>query len=107
MYSYHALINALSAHMIDMNLDTIFYTHTEHSPTKTILHKVLYGNTHTHAHAHTHTHAHAHTRTRARTHAHTHTHTHTHTHAYTHAETEGERQTQTDGDKQAGRQTGR
>ena len=29
MYIYHALINALSAHMI-------FYTHVEHSPTKTI-----------------------------------------------------------------------
>ena len=28
MYIYHALINALSAHMI--------YTHVEHSPTKTI-----------------------------------------------------------------------
>ena len=38
MYIYHALINALSAHMIHINLNTIFYvyTHVEHSPTKTI-----------------------------------------------------------------------
>ena len=36
VYIYHALINALSAHMIHINLYTIFYTHAEHSPTKTI-----------------------------------------------------------------------
>ena len=36
MYSYHALINALSAHMIHINLNMIFYIHVEHSPTKTI-----------------------------------------------------------------------
>ena len=36
MYIYHALINALSAHMIHINLNMIFYTHAEHSPTKTI-----------------------------------------------------------------------
>ena len=36
MYFYHALINALSAHMIHINLHMIFYTHVEHSPTKTI-----------------------------------------------------------------------
>ena len=36
MYIYHALINALSAHMIHINLNMIFYTHLEHSPTKTI-----------------------------------------------------------------------
>ena len=36
MYIYHALINALSAHMIHINLYMIFYTHVEHSPTKTI-----------------------------------------------------------------------
>ena len=35
MYNYHALINALSAHMIHINLN-IFYIHTEHSPTKMI-----------------------------------------------------------------------
>ena len=33
---YHALINALSSHMIHINLNTIFYSHVEHSPTKTI-----------------------------------------------------------------------
>ena len=36
MYIYHALINALSAHMIHINLNMIFYTHVEQSPTKTI-----------------------------------------------------------------------
>ena len=34
LYIYHALINALSAHMIHINLNMIFYTHLEHSPTK-------------------------------------------------------------------------
>ena len=28
MYIYHALINALSAHMIHINLNTVFYTYT-------------------------------------------------------------------------------
>ena len=36
MYIYPALINALSAHMIHINLNMIFYTLVEHSPTKTI-----------------------------------------------------------------------
>ena len=36
MYIHHALINALSAHMIHINLNMIFYTHVQHSPTKTI-----------------------------------------------------------------------
>ena len=36
MYIYHVLINALSAHMIHINLNMIFYTHVEHNPTKTI-----------------------------------------------------------------------
>ena len=36
MYIYHALINTLSTHMIHINLNMIFYTHVEHSPTKTI-----------------------------------------------------------------------
>ena len=44
MYIYHVLINALSAHMIHINLNMIFYTHVEHSPTKTIYIK------HTHSH---------------------------------------------------------
>ena len=37
-YIYHALINAMSAHMIGLhiNLNTILYTHVKHSPTKTI-----------------------------------------------------------------------
>ena len=29
MYIYHVLINALSAHMLHMNLNMIFYTHGE------------------------------------------------------------------------------
>ena len=36
MYIYHALINALSADMIHINLNMIFYTHVKHSPSKTI-----------------------------------------------------------------------
>ena len=36
MHIYYVLINTLSAHMIQINLDTLFYTHVEHSPTKTI-----------------------------------------------------------------------
>ena len=41
MYIYHALINALSAYMIYINLNMIFYTHVEHSPTN----KIYYKNT--------------------------------------------------------------
>ena len=48
-YIYHALINALSAHMIHINLNMIFYTHVEHSPTKTIYIK-YYMEKHTHTH---------------------------------------------------------
>ena len=66
MHIYHALINALRAHMIHINLKTIFYTHAEHSHTKT---KTGGGNTHTlYTHSHTHTHI---------IHSLTHTHTHT------------------------------
>ena len=36
MYICYALINAQSTHMIHINLNVIFYTHVEHSPTKTI-----------------------------------------------------------------------
>ena len=43
MYFYHALINALIAHMIHINLNIIFYTHVEHSPTKTIYIKFYMG----------------------------------------------------------------
>ena len=41
MYIYHVLINALSTHMIHINLNMIFYTHVEHCPTQNNLHKVL------------------------------------------------------------------
>ena len=64
MYIYHALIDALSAHMIHINLNMIFYTHVEHSPTKTIYIKYYTKqkqkrttNTHTHERTHTHTYA--------------------------------------------------
>ena len=53
MYIYHALINALRAHMIYVNLNMIFCTHVEHSPTKTI-----YVRHYTHTHTHTSKHAH-------------------------------------------------
>ena len=53
MYIYHALITALSAHMIYMNLNMIFYTHVEHSPTKSFYIK-YYTEKQTHA-VHTHT----------------------------------------------------
>ena len=46
MYIYHALINALSAHTIYININVIFYTHVELSRTQSNqnnLHKVLYG----------------------------------------------------------------
>ena len=36
MYIYHAFIDALSTHIIHINLNTVFYTHVEDSPTKTI-----------------------------------------------------------------------
>ena len=63
MYIYHALINALSAHIIHINLNMIFYTHVEHSSTKTIyiiiiknyIKKKHYKQTNTHTHTHTHT----------------------------------------------------
>ena len=45
----------LSAHMIHINLNMIFYTHVEHSPTKTIYIK-YYTHTHKKHYKHTHTH---------------------------------------------------
>ena len=42
MHIYHALINALSAHMIHITLNMTFYTHVDHSPTKTT-HTKTYG----------------------------------------------------------------
>ena len=44
MYIYHALINALSAHMIHINLNMIFYTHVEQSHQNN-QHKAAYGKT--------------------------------------------------------------
>ena len=55
MYIYHALITALSAHITHINLNTIFYTYAEDSPTKTIYIR-HYMERHTHTHTHTHTH---------------------------------------------------
>ena len=51
MYIYHALINALSAHIILINLNAVFYTHVEHSPIKTIYIR-YYMETHTHTCTH-------------------------------------------------------
>ena len=56
MYIWHALINALSAHMIHINLNMIFYTHVEHSPTKTNYIKYTKNKNALHTHTHTHTH---------------------------------------------------
>ena len=49
MYIYHALINALSAYIIHINLNTMFYTCVEDSPTKTVYIR-HYMETHTHIH---------------------------------------------------------
>ena len=43
MYIYHALINALIAHVIHINLNVSFYTHAEHSPNKTVYIKYYTG----------------------------------------------------------------
>ena len=69
MYIYHALINTLSAHLIHINLNTIFYTRVEHSPTKTIYIKYYTKTKQKTNYKHTHTRARAHARTHARTHA--------------------------------------
>ena len=69
MYIYQALINALSAHIIHNNLNTILYTHVEHSPTKTIYIKYysfIRKNKETHTHTHTHARTHARTHTEIR-----------------------------------------
>ena len=60
MYIYHALFNAPSAHRIRIDLNTIFYTHVEHRPTKTIYIRYYME---TRARARTHTHARTHART--------------------------------------------
>ena len=49
MYIYHALIDALTAHMIHINLNTVFHTHVELSPTKKTDIR-YYMETHTHTH---------------------------------------------------------
>ena len=46
MSIYHVLINTLNAHIIHINLNTIFYTYVEDSPTKTIYTR-QYMETHT------------------------------------------------------------
>ena len=71
-YIYHVLINNPSAHTIHINLNTIFYTHVEDSPTETIYVRHYMDTQHTHARTHTHTRTHTYTRT----HAHIHTHRH-------------------------------
>ena len=72
MYIYHALINALSAHMIHINLNMIYYTHVEHSPTKTVYIKYYKNKQKTTHYTHTYTHTHPRARARARSHKHTH-----------------------------------
>ena len=48
MYIYHALINALSTHMVHINLNMIFYWYIEHNSTQATCTKH-----HTHTHTHT------------------------------------------------------
>ena len=57
MYIYHPLINALSSHMIHINLNMTCRAQSYQNN----LHKVLYGKTNKHTH-YTHTHTHTHTR---------------------------------------------
>ena len=88
MYNYHAFNNAMGTHMIYINLNMIFYTHVEHSPTKTIyikyyMEKQTCKRACTHAHTHIHTYIHAQTHTCTNTHTCTHTQTHTHAHTHT------------------------
>ena len=67
MYIYHALINALSAHTIHINLNMILYIYTRRAQSyQNNLHKVLDAHTHTHTHSLYLTHTHTHTHTRAR-----------------------------------------
>ena len=56
MYIY-ALINTLSTYIIHINLNIIFYTRVEHSPTKTIYIKYYKKLKKHYTHTHTHTHA--------------------------------------------------
>ena len=92
MYIFHVLIHALNAHMIHTNLNTIFNTPIEQSPTETVYMKYYLEQNltdthtcmHTHTHTYTYSHVHAHTNTHTLTHAHTHERTCTHTHTHTH-----------------------
>ena len=64
MYSY-LVLNTLSAYMVHINLNAIFCTHVEHSPTKTIyVRYYMEKQTLTHVHI-----AHVCARTHTRTHA--------------------------------------
>ena len=59
MYIYHALINALSAHIIHVHLNMILYPDVEHNPTKIIYIKCYTEKQTLPGHAlHTHTHTH-------------------------------------------------
>ena len=51
MYIYHALIKALSAHIMHINLNTIFCMYAEDSPTKTVYIRYMETHAHTHTHA--------------------------------------------------------
>ena len=48
MYIYHVFIIALSAHMIHINLNTIFCTHVKHSPSFGIMWKRMHTSICTH-----------------------------------------------------------
>ena len=62
MYTYHALVNTLSAHMIHINLNMIFYTHVEsivllkQFTLSIIKNKIKKYTLQIHTHTHTHTH---------------------------------------------------
>ena len=36
MYIYHALVDALSTHTVQINLNTVLYAYAEHSPSNAI-----------------------------------------------------------------------
>jgi len=59
-YIYHTRLNALSAHIIQINLKAIVYTHVEHSPAKTIYIKYYMEKQ---AHTYTHTRDYNHSKT--------------------------------------------
>ena len=56
-YIYHVLSNALHAHIMHIKLNTIFCTHIEDSPTKTVY---IRHDMETHTCMHTRMHAHTH-----------------------------------------------